>query len=117
MRIKEIAAVRPTWGSLRIHLLLRREGWLVNHKQPERPYRLQGLNLRLNRSRRTKALVTRRPLVAATLRDELWSMDFMHNPQSAAGPRQRERRRDVALNPAEPASRSPSSGLLAPACA
>ena len=38
MRIKEIAAVRPSWGSPRIHVLLRREGWLVNHKRTERLY-------------------------------------------------------------------------------
>jgi putative transposase len=44
MRIKEIAAVRPSWGSPRIHVLLRREGWLVNHKRAERLYRLEGLN-------------------------------------------------------------------------
>jgi putative transposase len=33
MRIKGIAAVRPNWGSPRIHVLPRREGWLVNHKR------------------------------------------------------------------------------------
>ena len=41
MRIKEIAAVRPSWGSPRIHVLLRREGWLVNHKRTERLYRME----------------------------------------------------------------------------
>ncbi len=29
MRIMKAAAVRPRWGSPRIHVLLRREGWLV----------------------------------------------------------------------------------------
>ncbi len=48
MRIKEIAAVRPSWGSPRIHVLLRREGCLVNHKLTEHLYRLEGLNLRRN---------------------------------------------------------------------
>jgi len=33
MRLKEIAAVRPSWGAPRIHVLLRREGWPVNHKR------------------------------------------------------------------------------------
>ena len=79
MRIKEIAAVRPSWGSPRIHVLLRREGWLVNHKRTERLYRLEGLNLRRNRPRRRKAVVTRGPSVAATRKDERWSMDFMHD--------------------------------------
>ena len=79
MRIKEIAAVRPSWGSPRIHVLLRREGWLVNHKRTERLYRLEGLNLRRNRPRRRKSVVTRGPLIAATRKDERWSMDFMHD--------------------------------------
>jgi len=79
MRIKEIAAARPSWGSPRIHVLLRREGWLVNHKRTERLYRMEGLNLRRNRPRRRKAVVTRGPSVAATRKDERWSMDFMHD--------------------------------------
>jgi putative transposase len=33
MRIKEIAAVRVRYGYKRIHVLLRREGWRVNHKR------------------------------------------------------------------------------------
>ena len=48
MRIREIAAVRPSWGSPRIHVLLRRDGWLVNHKWTERLYRLEGMNLSRN---------------------------------------------------------------------
>jgi putative transposase len=79
IRIKEIAAVRPSWGSPRIHVLLRREGWLVNHKRTERLYRMEGLNLRRNRLRRRKAVVTRGPSVVPTRRDERWSMDFMHD--------------------------------------
>ncbi len=78
MRIKEIAAVCPSWGSLRIHALLRREVWLVNHKRTQRLYRLEGLNLSRIRPRRRKDVVTRGSLVAATRKDERWSMDFMH---------------------------------------
>ncbi len=32
-RIKEIAATRVRYGYRRIHVLLRREGWMVNHKR------------------------------------------------------------------------------------
>jgi transposase InsO family protein len=77
--VKEIAAVRPSWGSPRIHVLLRREGWLVDHKRTERLCRLcrlEGLNLRRNRPRRSKSVVTRGPSVAPTRRDERWSMLF-----------------------------------------
>ena len=33
LRIKELAATRVRYGSKRIHALLRREGWQVNHKR------------------------------------------------------------------------------------
>jgi putative transposase len=80
MRIKEIAAVRPSWGSPQIHVLLRREDWLVNHKRTERLYRQNGLNLRRDRPRRRKSVVTRGPVVVPTRRDERLSMNFMHDP-------------------------------------
>jgi putative transposase len=79
MRIKEIAAVRPSWGSPRIHVLRRREGWLVNHKRTARLCRLEGLNLRRNRPRRRKSVVTRGPVVVPTCRDERWGMLFCHD--------------------------------------
>lgn len=52
MRIRELAAVRVRWGYKRIHVLLRREGWRVNHKRVWRLYRQEGLNLRAKRPRR-----------------------------------------------------------------
>ena len=41
-RIKEIAAARVRYGYQRVHILLRREGWLVNRKRVYRLYRLKG---------------------------------------------------------------------------
>jgi len=38
MRLKELAAARVRYGYRRLHILLRREGWEVNHK---RTYRTQ----------------------------------------------------------------------------
>jgi hypothetical protein len=32
MRIRDIAQTRVSYGCRRIHILLRREGWKVNHK-------------------------------------------------------------------------------------
>jgi putative transposase len=32
MRIRELAAVRVSYGYRILHVLLRREGWKVNHK-------------------------------------------------------------------------------------
>ncbi len=62
--------MRPSWGSPRIHVLLRREGWVVNHKRTERLYRLEGLNLKRIRPRRRKSVVTRGPSMAPTRKDE-----------------------------------------------
>ena len=38
-RLRELAAVRVSWGYKRLHVLLRREGWRVNHKLVYRLYR------------------------------------------------------------------------------
>ena len=51
-RIQEIANVRIRYGYLRIHALLRREGWQVNLKRVYRLYREMGLSLRMKRQRR-----------------------------------------------------------------
>lgn len=48
MRIRKIAAVRKRHGYRRIHALLLREGWTINHNRVYRLYRQEGLNLRKN---------------------------------------------------------------------
>lgn len=45
-RIKEIAAIRVRYGYRRIHTLLQREGWVVNHKRIYRLSCLEGLQMR-----------------------------------------------------------------------
>ncbi len=46
MRLRELAAVRLSYGYRRLHVLLRREGWRVNHKLVYRLYREDGLSVR-----------------------------------------------------------------------
>jgi putative transposase len=57
-------------------VLLRREGWRINHKKPYRVYREMGLQLR-NKTpkRRVKAKLWDNRKVA-TRPDETWAMDF-----------------------------------------
>lgn len=76
-RIEEIAATRVRYGYRRIYVLLRREGWMVNHKRVHRLYRHAGLHLRSKRPRRRKAAAHRleRPLLTAP--NQSWSMDFV----------------------------------------
>ena len=77
MRIKEIAAVRVRYGYKRIHLLLRREGWQINHKRVYRLYYEESLNLRRKRPRRHKTAAGRVQRPQATRPNESWSMDFV----------------------------------------
>ncbi len=58
-RICEIAKDRVRYSYQRIHILLQREGWRVNHKRVLRIYREEGLNLRHKRARRRVAAAHR----------------------------------------------------------
>ncbi len=61
----------------RIHTLLRREGWLINHKKTHRIYVEEGLNLRRKRPRRRVSAAHRMERPCVTGIDECWSMDFV----------------------------------------
>lgn len=77
MRLKELAASRVSYGYRRLHVLLRREGWQVNHKRVYRLYREDGLPLRRKNPRRHVSSQRRLVVTAATRPNESWSMDFM----------------------------------------
>lgn len=75
MRIKEIAATRIRHGYKRIHVLLRREGWEINHKRVYRLYKAEGLNLR-SKSKRKKISQPRVSVKGmAVAVNECWAMD------------------------------------------
>lgn len=75
-RLHELAAERPRFGYRRLYELLRREGWLVNHKRVQRVYRAEGLTVR-KRKRKRIAASARLPAVQATRPDQVWSLDFV----------------------------------------
>ncbi len=76
MRLRELAASRPRFGYRRLHLLLRWEGWKVNHMLIHRLYCEEGLQVRTRR-RRKVAMQPRLSLGQARQVDERWSMDFV----------------------------------------
>ena len=78
-RLKELAAVRTSYGYRRLHVLLRREGWSINHKRVYRLYLEEGLGLKRKRPKRRRAAVTRRQVQPASRPTERWAMDFMHD--------------------------------------
>ena len=65
------------YGYRRIHVLLRREGWLVNVKRVHRWYRLEGLNLGAKRPRRHVMAARRVERPLASRPNEIWAMDFV----------------------------------------
>lgn len=79
MRIRDLAHARPRFGSLRIWVLLRREGWLVNRKRVRRLYRLEGLQLRMRVRRRKHIALHRGAAPTPAGPTERWSMDFVHD--------------------------------------
>jgi putative transposase len=74
--LRELAEQRKRFGSPRLHILLRREGLVVNHKRTERLYREEGLMLR--KKRRRKGAAGARVVIPFPQRtNERWSMDFV----------------------------------------
>ena len=78
-RIKEIATIRVRYGYRRIHVLLRRDGWQVNHKRVHRIYREEGLSIRTKTPRRRRAATVRMVHVVPSAPNQSWAMDFMHD--------------------------------------
>ena len=79
LRIREIAMARPRFEYLRVHVMLRREGWAINKKRVYRLYRLEGLSLRMKTRRRKRISLLRGKAVPATGPNQRWSMDFVHD--------------------------------------
>lgn len=75
-RMKALAVARPRFGYRRLHTLLGREGFNVNHKRVYRLYRLEGLSVRKKARRKLPGHVERTVLPPPTRPNERWSMDF-----------------------------------------
>lgn len=77
MRMRDIAKTRIRYGFWRIFTLLRREGFKDNHKRIYRLYKLDGLNLRSKRQRRSRSAAHRIQRMKVTTINQCWSMDFV----------------------------------------
>lgn len=80
-RLRELAEHRRRFGCPRLHVLLKREGLVVNHKRTERIYREERLSLRLKKRKRCPAGArVKLPIPAGP--NERWSMDFVQDALS-----------------------------------
>jgi len=77
-RLKELAQTRRRFGCPRLHVLLRREGFMINHKRTERLYRQEGLILRIRRRNKISSLL-RTDFPKPNYPNHIWSMDFMRD--------------------------------------
>jgi putative transposase len=77
IRIRDLAQARVSYGYRRIHVLIQREGWKVNHKRVYRIYKQEGLMMRTKKPRRHVSACRRMDRPVATQSNESWSMDFM----------------------------------------
>jgi putative transposase len=77
LRIRDIAMSRVRYGFWRIYVILRREGYIINHKRFYRLYKGEGLNLRSQRPRRNRAGAHRLDRVIPGQPHMQWSMDFV----------------------------------------
>jgi putative transposase len=75
-RLRELAAIRRRFGYRRLHILLRREGIVMNHKKLRRLYREERLQVR-RRGGRKRALGTRAPMALPQGPNQRWSLDFL----------------------------------------
>ncbi len=75
-RLRELAAVRRRFGYRRLHVLLRREGIVMNDKKLRRLYREERLQVR-RRGGRKRALGTRAPMTLPQGPNQRWSLDFL----------------------------------------
>jgi len=75
-RMREVAQERRRFGYRRLHVLLKREGYVINHKKLFRLYREEKLAVR-RRGGRKRAIGTRAPMTVPMAPNDRWSLDFV----------------------------------------
>lgn len=74
--MKKIAGERRRFGYRRIHIMLERQGIVMNQKKLRRLYREEKLQVR-KRGGTKRALGTRRPMLLPSRTNERWSLDLV----------------------------------------
>lgn len=74
--MKAVAAERRRFGYRRLHIMLGRQGIVMNLKKLRRLYREERLQVR-RRGGRKRALGTRRPMLVPEAVNRRWSLDFV----------------------------------------
>jgi len=85
-RLRELARDNPRYGYRRLHVLLLREGFAVNHKRIQRLCRDEGLRVRVSRRKRARVGTSTTPgdRLQAAFPNHVWAADFAFD-QTADG--------------------------------
>ena len=81
-RLKELARKRRRLVCRRLHVMLRREGIMINHKKTDRIYKEEKLALRIRR-RKKYASILRTEIPRPDYPNHIWNMDFMKDALSS----------------------------------
>ena len=76
-KLKEIAYERKRFGYRRLHILLRRTGYKINHKKTYRLYKESHLKLRKTSKKKRYRNNEKRPSILPMRANQKWAMDFM----------------------------------------
>ncbi len=81
-RLRAIARRHPRWGYKTAHRLLRREGWVINHKRTQRLWRAEGLRRPPSCRKRRRLHPETTERLAATHPNHVWAIDFQFDETS-----------------------------------
>lgn len=77
-RIKQLAHKHKRYGCPRIHAMLRKEGYMINHKRTERLYREENLQIRKKRrAKRPQRGQFKMPNIERL--NQVWNTDFIYD--------------------------------------
>lgn len=83
-KLKELAEAKPKYGCPMLHVLLRRQGYKINHKRTERLYAEEKLALRRKKKRKKTASMYRTEVPKPERQNHIWSMDFVSDAVSSS---------------------------------
>ena len=86
-RLRALAKAHPRYGYRRLHALLIREGFTVNHKRVQRLCRDEGLRVRVSRRKRARVGTsnTAGDRLRAQFPNHIWALDFAFDQAADAG--------------------------------
>ena len=83
-RLRALAGAHPRYGYRRLHALLNREGFGVNHKRVQRLCRDEGLRVRVTKRKRNRIGCSTVPgdRLRAQFPNHVWALDFAFDQTS-----------------------------------